>query len=54
MATKTLGRPKIYEAEVKACLSEEQISRLQDRAKAERVNRSEIIRRAVDKYLEEK
>jgi hypothetical protein len=44
----------MYDKEVKAAFTDEQIARIDRRAGALEVPRAEVVRRAVDKYLEEK
>lgn len=49
--TRTIGRPKLYEAEVKTKLTEEQIRGLDSIAEERGVTRSDVIRVAIDSQL---
>jgi chromosome segregation and condensation protein ScpB len=51
MAAKVLGRPKLYEAEIKTKLTRHQIEALDAIAQQRGVTRSDVIRAAVDSQL---
>lgn len=53
MPTATLGRPKLYDVRLPVKITREMDDRIAERAARMGITKSDVIRIAVDKYLEE-